>query len=101
MCFYSTYYLMSLVFCTSRLLVYQYTDTTVAHWSSKRNNGIFSGTHVEELIETLRILEFSVAVEKQCGVILTGQALFMQFLQISRQLVDTLSIQELSFSFQE
>lgn len=53
-------------------------------------------SHLDELLQLGAVLEFSVAVQQQCGVVCIGQWLPVQGLQVRCQVVDPLSIQELS-----
>lgn len=51
--------------------------------------------HLDELLQLGAVLQFGVAVEQQRGVVCIGQRLPVQGLQVRRQVVDPLSIQEL------
>lgn len=51
--------------------------------------------HLDELLQLGAVLQFGVAVQQECGVVCIGQRLPVQGLQVRRQVVDPLSIQEL------
>lgn len=51
--------------------------------------------YLNELLQLGAVLEFGVAVQQKRGVVCVGQRLQVERLQISSEVVDTLSIQEL------
>lgn len=52
--------------------------------------------HLDELIELLDVLQFGVAVEQQRRVVLVRAAFLVQSLQVPREVVNALGVQELA-----
>ena len=52
--------------------------------------------HLDELLQLRAVLELGVAVEQQRGMVGVGQGLPVQGLQVGRQVMDALGIEELA-----
>lgn len=50
--------------------------------------------YLNELFQFGAVFEFGIAIQQKCSVVCIGQGLQMEHLQISRKVVNTLSIQE-------
>jgi len=52
-------------------------------------------TRHDELVQVLHVLQLREAVQEERGVVLVGQALLVQGLEVTGQIVDPLGVQEL------
>ena len=65
------------------------------HSSKVSPPGPLVGGYLDELLQLGAVLQLGVAVEQQRGVVGVGQRLAVQRLQVGRQVVDPLGVQEL------